>query len=280
MGLTFDRLPGNFGVEVRDIDIPSLADGDVDALLQELYTNRFIVLRAGELSKKAFITFSRRVGNPILLSIYTDDQYPEISTLTNVGIDTEKEERGAAHWHSDQSFKQDVSSVTMLYSVEAPEFRGETQFCDMVAAYQTLPDETQTQIDELIVEHRHGVSISARPGDHTPVPPEGWDQSQKVYHPLVRVHPVTGEKTLYAIAGTCQGVKGMEQPVAETLLKDLGDHAFQTRFITQHKHTPHDLVLWDNATTMHSATPIAAATGPHDTRVIHRISVRDYPALF
>jgi taurine dioxygenase len=277
---TFDRLPENFGVEVRDIDIPSLTDEDLKALLQHLYTNRFVVLRAGELSKEAFITFSRCIGNPILLSIYTDGQYPEISTLTNVGTDTKKEKRGAAHWHSDQSFKQEVSSVTMLYSVEAPEHGGETQFCDMVSAYRALPEETHTQIDKLIVEHRHGVSISARPGDHTPVPPDGWDQSQKVYHPLVRTHPVTGEKTLYAIAGTCQGIKGMEQCAAETLLKKLGDHAFQDRFITRHKHTQHDLVLWDNATTMHSATPLSESTGPHDTRVIHRISVRDYPPLF
>lgn len=280
MKLTFEPLPGNFGMEVKHIDIPELSDRELKALLLQLYANRFLVLRPGELTKEAFIEFSRRVGNPITLSIYTDDQHPEISTLTNVGTDTKEEKRGAAHWHSDQSFKQEVSSVTMLYSAEAPEQGGETRFCDMVAAYSALSADKRSQIEDLVVEHRHGVSISARPGDHVPVPPDGWDQSQKVYHPLVRTHSVSGEKTLYAIAGTCQGIKGMKQHEAQALLKTLGDHAFQDRFLAHHKHRRHDLVLWDNATTMHSASPIAAATGPRDTRVIHRISVRDYPPIF
>ena len=72
----------------------------------------------------------------------------------------------------------------------------------------------------------------------------------------------------------------MEQTEAENLLKELGDHAFQEQFITQHAHAVHDLVMWDNPTTMHSATSIAAATGPHDTRLIHRISVRGIPSVF
>lgn len=72
----------------------------------------------------------------------------------------------------------------------------------------------------------------------------------------------------------------MEQAEAEALLNELGDHAFQDRFVTQHTHSVHDLVMWDNPTTMHTATPIAAATGPDDTRMIHRISLRGTPGVF
>ena len=160
-----------------------------------------VVLRTRGLTKEEFVAFSRRVGNPILLSRSTGD-YPEIAPITNVGKDTVKEKRGAAHWHTDQSFKEEVSSVTMLYSVQAPSSGGETLFCDMMAAYEALPETVQERIDGLIVEHRHGISVAARPGDHTPVPPKGWDQNMTVYHPLVRRHPVTGEKTLYAVAMT------------------------------------------------------------------------------
>ncbi len=153
-------------------------------------------------------------------------------------------------------------------------------FCDMVAAYDALPETRKEQIERLIVEHRHGVSVVARPGDHIPVPPKDWDQSTTVHHPLVRRHPVTGTKTLYAISGTVQGIEGFAQTEAESLLENLCDHAFQDRFLAQHKHSVNDLVMWDNPTTMHSTTPIPAATGPHDTRVIHRISLRGTPSVF
>ena len=277
--LQIKRLAGRFGVEVQDVHVPALSDAELKQILLTLYEHRVVVLRTKGLTKAELVAFSRRVGDPIYLRS-NPDEHPEISRITNVGQDTAKEKRGAAHWHTDQSFKEEASSVTMLYSVQAPSCGGETLFCDMVAAYNALPETTQARIDKLIVEHRHGVSIAARPGDHTPVPPQGWDQSQAVTHPLVRRHPVTGKKTLYAIAGTSQGVRGMDQTEAEELLNELGDHAFQEQFITQHTHSMHDLVLWDNPTTMHSASPIAAATGPHDTRLIHRISLRGLPSVF
>ncbi|MEM7539370.1 MAG: TauD/TfdA family dioxygenase [Chloroflexota bacterium] len=277
--LPIQRLDGRFGIEVTEIDVPALSDNELKQLLYTLYEHHVVVLRTSGLTKDEFITFARRVGDPIFLRSKPDEQ-PEIAILTNVGIDTAKEKRGAAHWHTDQSFKEEASSATMLYSVQAPAQGGETLFCDMAAAYNALPDKTKTRIDDLIVEHRHGVSVAARPGDHTPIPPKGWDQGTTVYHPLVRRHPVTGQKTLYAIAGTSQGIQGMAHAEAEQLLHELGEHAFQAQFIAQHTHSVHDLVMWDNPTTMHSATPIAAATGPHDTRLIHRISVRGLPSVF
>lgn len=273
------RLEGRFGIEVKNVDVPNLSNDELKRLLLTLYENRFVVLRTGGLTRDELVTFSRRVGNPILLNRDASD-HPEIARITNIGMDTARIRRGAAHWHTDQSFKEEVSSVTMLYSVQAPSSGGETLFCDMVAAYDALPDSTKERIDDLIVEHRHGVSVAARPGDHIPVPPKGWDQATTVYHPLVRRHPLTGQKTLYAIAGTSQGIQGMAYSEAKRLLKELADHAFQERFINKHAHAVHDLVMWDNPTTMHSATPIAAATGPHDTRIIHRISLRGTPSVF
>ena len=275
-----EPLNGSFGIQVRDIDPHDLSDDALKELLLALYGHRVCVLRTKGLTKETFLAFARRVGEPILLRIGDTEGYPEISSITNIEIDTAREKRGAAHWHSDQSFKEEVSSVTMLYSAQAPEIGGETQFCDMAAAYAALPESDRDRIDNLMVEHRHGISISARPGDHTPIPPKGWDQATSVYHPLVRSHPVTDEKTLYAISGTPQGIRGMDLAEAAQLLQDLCDHAFQDHFITRHKHSVHDLVMWDNPTTMHSATPIAAATGPNDTRLIHRISLLGYPSFF
>ena len=271
-------LGGNFGVEACGIDVCALSDASLERLLLCLYRNRFVVLRTGGLTKAQYVAFARRVGQPIRLS--SDADYPEIANITNIGVDTRKVPKGAAHWHTDQSFRETVSSVTMLYSVQAPKVGGETQFCDMAAAYAALPEATRERIEGLVVEHRHGVSVAARPGDHVPIPPKGWDQRTTVHHPLVRRHPLTGQKTLYAPTGTSQGIAGMPQDQAVGLLKELCDHAFQDRFLARHAHRPGDLVMWDNPTVMHRATPIGIATGTRDTRLIHRISLRGTPSVF
>ena len=278
MNIRVESLNGNFGVEVRDCNVGCLADADLKQVLLCLYEQRFVVLRTGGLTKSQFVGFARRVGEPIRLS--GDAGFPEIANITNLGIDSKAHRLGAAHWHTDQSFRKEVSSVTMLYSVHAPQQGGETKFCDMAAAYAALPGSTQRAIEGLTVFHRHGVSVAARPGDHVPIPPKGWDQSTTVTHPLVRCHPITGQKALYAITGTSQGISGMEQAEAASLLNELCDHAFQDRFVARHRYRVRDLILWDNPTTLHSATPMAAATGPDDTRLLHRISLRGAPSVF
>ena len=278
MSVHVEPLNDNFGVEVRDCDVPCLTDAVLKQVLMCLYEQRFLVLRTGGLTKSQFVEFARRVGEPIRLS--GDPGFPEIANITNVGIDTNARRLGAAHWHTDQSFRNQVSSITMLYSVQAPEQGGETKFCDMAAAYAALPPSTKQKIDGLTVVHRHGVSVAARPGDHVPIPPRGWDRSTTVTHPLVRRHPITGQKTLYAVTGTSQGIVGMEQATAESLLNELCDHAFQDRFVARHKYRVHDLIMWDNPTAMHSATPMAAATGSEDSRLLHRISLRGTPSVF
>lgn len=267
-----------FGAEVSSVSLQALDDDGLRVLLRSLYDHRFLVIRTGGMSRQEFVTFALRIGEPIGRSF--DREHPGIIPITNVGVDTQAEAKGAAHWHTDQSFTKQRSSVTMLYSEQAPRVGGETRFANLADAYDALDGSMQETIADLVVEHRHGVSISARPGDHVPIPPKDWDQSYTVRHPLVRKHPVTGRKTLYAISGTPQGIVGMPLAEAADLLETLCQHTFRPPFITEHRHSVDDLVMWDNPTTMHSATPIGAATGPDDTRVIRRISLRGVCPLF
>ncbi|MCY4094551.1 MAG: TauD/TfdA family dioxygenase [Gammaproteobacteria bacterium] len=275
--MQIDALNGNFGRAVSEIDIPTLDDEKLLEILTSLYANRFVVIKSGGLNKAEYRNFARRIGDPIPLSC--DADFPEIAHISNLETSTAKSRLGAAHWHTDQSFKQTVSSVTMLYSVQAPVAGGATKFCDMAAAYDALPEATKTEIDELVVEHRHGISVSAPKGDHRPLPPPGWDPNYTAFHPLVRKHPETGEKTLYAVTGTAQGIRGMGKKEATRLLDSLTTHVLQPQFTTFYRHQVHDIVMWDNPTVMHSATPINQATNSTDSRLLWRISLRGSPSL-
>ena len=276
--MRIEAIEGKFGNVVSDIDIPTIDDENLHELLIRLYANRFLVFKTGGLSKDEYRHFARRIGDPIPLS--RDADFPEIAHISNLETSTTESRLGAAHWHTDQSFRKTVSSVTMLYSAQAPETGGETKFCDMAAAYEALPESTKLEIEDLVVEHRHGISVSAPKGDHKPLPPPGWDSDYTVFHPLVRRHPETDQKTLYAVTGTAQGIRGMAQSEAITLLKSLCEHVLQPQFTTSYRHQPRDIVMWDNPTVMHSATPIDQATGPSDTRLLWRISLRGSPPLF
>ena len=276
--MRIEALDGNFGNVVNEIDIPTIHDEKLRELLISLFTNRFLVLKTSGLTKAEYRDYARRIGEPIPLS--RDADYPEIAHISNLESSTTKSRLGAAHWHTDQSFKKTVSSITMLYSTQAPTEGGETKFCDMAAAYEALPESTKTEIEDLIVEHRHGISVSAPKGDHKPLPPPGWDPKYTVFHPLVRRHPETGQKTLYAVTGTAQGIQGMPQREGTALLKSLSAHVLQSQFTTSYRHQVHDILMWDNPTVMHSATPIDQATGPNDARLLWRISLRGPCPLF
>lgn len=276
---TFNLTPlAPFGAEITAAALERMTDDDLRDLLRALYAHRYLVIRTGGLSREAYVRFALRMGEPIGRNY--DLEYPEIISITNIGADTLREARGAAHWHTDQSFTARRSSITMLYSEQAPRAGGETRFADLAAAYDALRDVVKARIEDLVVQHRHGVALSARPGDHVPIPPPGWDQSRTVRHRLVRKHPVTGRKTLYAITGTTCGIDGMSQSEAAELLEELCQHTFRAPFLAEHRHAVDDLVMWDNPTTMHAASPIAAATGPDDTRVLRRISLRGACPLF
>ena len=275
---TLNPLPGTFGVRADDIDLRSLYDDGLRQLLMALFENHILAIDTCGVAKGDYIAFARRLGDTITLS--NDPDFPEIQKLTNVDADTIKDSKGAAHWHTDLSFRKTVSSITMLYAVQTPASGGETRFCNLSAAYEELDDDTKNLIEDLVVEHRHGVSVSAQLGDHIPIPPRNWDPEYTVFHPLVRRHPVTGQKTLYAIICTSQGIQGMSQEQATALLNRLCDHAFQERFITQYQHHQDRIVMWDNPTVLHSASPIAAATDTEHTRMIYRISLKGMPSVF
>ena len=125
----------------------------------------------------------------------------------------------------------------MLYSITAPETGGETQFCDMAAAYDNLDEAMKRRIDGIRVAHKYGRGKRRR--DEPPANPIVNDEQDSrvppVWHPLVMPHPVTGRKALYALGHGAHAIEGMAVAEAEALLDELKDHALEERHIYRHK---------------------------------------------
>ena len=92
-----------------------------------------------------------------------------------------------------------------------------------------------------------------------------------ITHPLVRPHPVTGRKALYAVSGSSYGIVGMPEDEAVALLDELALHATQPMYVYSLSYEVGDLVIWDNASLLHSAT----LTDPDDPRTLWRITVKE-----
>jgi alpha-ketoglutarate-dependent 2,4-dichlorophenoxyacetate dioxygenase len=151
-------------------------------------------------------------------------------------------------WHSDSSFRAIPAKYSLLSARVVNATGGNTEFADMRAAYDALDQDTKRLIDDLVCEH----SLMYSRGSLGFV--DYSEGERRMFAPvrqrLVRIHPVTGRKSLY-LSSHAGAILGMPMPEARILLRDLTEHATQPRFVHVHKWTLHDLVMWDNRQTMH-----------------------------
>ncbi len=154
-------------------------------------------------------------------------------------------------WHTDDSYTAEPSAVTILQAEILPQTGGDTEFADMRAAYEALPAARKQQIDGLTAEHRYysrrnlGKVASRTPEEEALTPP--------VFHPLVRTHPVTGQKALYINPNRVHQICDLPLEEGDALLDELIDHATQPQFTYRHRWQAGDILMWDNRCTMHRA---------------------------
>jgi alpha-ketoglutarate-dependent 2,4-dichlorophenoxyacetate dioxygenase len=153
-------------------------------------------------------------------------------------------------WHSDSSFRPVPASYSLLSGRVLPSWGGDTEFADMRAAYDALDDRTRLEVEGLIC--RHSLIYSREAIGFTGLTPEEIETFRPVRQRLVRTHPVTGRKSLF-LSSHAGEIEGWTVPEARSVLRDLTEHATQPRFVYSHQWQIHDLVMWDNATTMHRA---------------------------
>ena len=171
-------------------------------------------------------------------------------------------------WHTDSSFKRTPAKYSLLSARAIPPTGGETQFSDLRAAYDALPEATQRKIKNLVAEHC--IMWSRAKIGFTDFSDEERAALPPVPQVLVRTHPGSGRKTLY-LASHADAIRGMALPEARMLLLDLMEHATQQKFVYTHQWRLGDLVIWDNRCTMHRARDY----DPTIPRDMHRTTVAD-----
>ena len=171
-------------------------------------------------------------------------------------------------WHTDGSFNENPSVASLLSGREIPPEGGNTEFADMCAAWDALPDAKRKQIEGLVAVHNLAHSRRQVGLDEIgtllilPRPP--------VHQVLVRTHPATGRKSLY-IASHIERIEGLSDSESKALIDELMAWATRPEFVFTHVWAPKDLVMWDNRRTMHRARPFPGYE--KFRRIMHRTTV-------
>jgi alpha-ketoglutarate-dependent taurine dioxygenase len=270
-------LPEIGGIEVNGIDLSEpLSQERKDWLIRTFRAHPVIVFRDQHLSKEQQYEFTLTFGEIEGLHVnrlVDAVKYTPVHTVSNIGPDgrpsAPTRERGNYYWHTDKSYHDVPSLLTMLHGVEIPSRGGETQFANTAMAYTSLDEATKQRIAGLRAVHSWERSrIQSRSLLATE---EQKRERPPVNHPIVRTHPDTGAKALY-LGNHASHVVGWPEEEGHALVRWLESEATRADFVYSHRWRPGDLVLWDNRCTLHRALPHEDMD--KERRVLHRTVVK------
>ncbi|WP_285597225.1 TauD/TfdA family dioxygenase [Actinomycetospora sp. NBRC 106378] len=170
-------------------------------------------------------------------------------------------------WHVDTSFRPAPAMGAVLRMITTPPFGGDTLWADMAAAYDNLADEVRARIDDAVAVHDM-VPGFARFLDADKLR-RLEDTFPPVTHPVVRIHPETGRRTLFVNGAFTTRIVGMEQAESDALLRHLFAQAHTPEYQVRYRWTEGTVAFWDNRATQHYAV---GDYGSH-TRVAERVAI-------
>jgi alpha-ketoglutarate-dependent 2,4-dichlorophenoxyacetate dioxygenase len=281
MTITAQPLTASFAAEIIGADLSQPVDAaTVDAIWSAIDRYAVVVFRDQRLTDAQLRDFATgfgplEIGRSAARPGRRRLAIPQIGDISNLDVDNKVralddrrrlDSLGNRLWHTDASYMRVPVVLGLLHAVALPPpspfGNGETEFADMRAAYDALPEATQQAIEDLVVEH--DVFWSRGQIGFTEFPPGEREQYPPSPQRLVRVHPGSRRKTLY-LSAHASHIVGWPVADGRLLLWDLTAHATQRQFVYSHTWRVGDLVIWDNRVTMHRGRPHDEAQ-PRDLR--------------
>ena len=272
--IEFSPTGGSLGLEVRDFDLTDEpTEETVDLFKKKLADHGLLVFHDQELSEEDHIRFTsafgQTMGHPVpgiggglvseefqkpFFHLVNDpekkDEYAEESGTLSLSD-------GTLGWHSDLEYMLEPQVYSVLYGMVIPPEGGDTEWCDLTAAYDALDEDMKQKIASLQVVRWFTRRIP------------------QVSHPAVRTHPISGRKCLFVSPGLCKYIEGMDKEEGKALIQELSAHATQPRFCYVHKWKKGDVMMWDNRCTLHQRHGFDVS----QRRVLRRCQTKGEPVV-
>src|SRR5215469_7476986 len=285
MAIKLTPLHPTLGAKVRGVDLTGRVSLEVFAEIEAAF-NRcgILVFPAQPVTDEQQLAFSRLFGPLEVNPNYAGTKMrlrPDVADISNLDAEGKVLARDDARnlfnlgnqlWHTDSSFKRIPAKCSLLSARELPSPAamggGETEFADLRAAWDALPEARKDEFEGLVVEH--SIFRSRSQIGFGNFNDEIFKQLPPVRQALVRHHRYSGRTSLY-LASHASHIIGWPVEKGRTLIEELIAFATQPQFVYRHRWTVGDLVMWDNRCTMHRGRPYDAT----QRRVLHRTTVSD-----
>ncbi len=251
------RLTVRIGAELSGIDLRSATDQQIAELRAALLAHRVVFIRRQDLSAREQIDFARRLGvltqgHPTLPVVDGEELILDLDSLAG----------GAAnHWHTDVTFVDQPPMFSILRAMVLPEVGGDTLWANTVAGYADLPDDFRQLADQLRAVHSNGhdygradvVALRAKIGDVRLENLAAFvSEVFETEHPVVRIHPETGERALL-LGGFAHRLVGHSSAESVDLIRILQSYVTRPENIVRWNWQVGDVAIWDNRSTQHYA---------------------------
>ena len=263
------KLGSRIGARIDGVKLGGDLDPDtVDEIREALLAHKVIFFRGQDhLDDDQQLAFAGLLGTPVA--------HPAAAVLAPKGapiITPIDSERGRANrWHTDVTFAANYPAASILRAVTLPSYGGSTLWASTAAAYDELPEPLKWLVDNLWAVHTNRRDY---------VIPESLNEKQREFrqafekpdfqteHPVVRVHPETGERTLLA-GGFVRNFIGLDSYESTVLLELLQRRITLPENTISWNWEPGDVALWDNRATQHRAID----DYDDQPRLLHRVTL-------
>ena len=257
-------LSVHIGAEITGVDLSSqLSDEIVSASRDAVLRWKVVFFRDQQLDHESHVRFARRFGRPTPGHIVFggDRDYPEIYSIAkhrtaNAGKDPIR--RSWTDWHTDITAALNPPAASILRGEVVPPYGGDTYWTNLVVAYDRLSDTLKEFVNCLRAVHRFNAPSGVNTAED--YQKQTSDSGLAAEHPLVIVHPETGERVLYVSPDFVKSISGLAPRESQALLEMFWEHCVQTEFTIRFKWEPGSVAVWDNRSTAHLAPSDIYAT--------------------
>ena len=270
--VTVTKLGSRIGARIDGVRLGGELDAaTVNALYQALLRHKVVFLRGQDhLDDAQQQAFAALIGTPVA---HPTIRHADAQKALITPIDSEYGK--ATRWHTDVTFVADYPKASILRAVTMPSYGGSTLWASTVAAYNALPAPLQRLAENLWALHSNRFDYAAprhagrRGGEAQSA---GWAEFEapdfRTEHPVVRVHPETGEKSLL-LGGFVRGLLGLDSHDSATLVELLQRRITEPENTIRWNWQPGDVAIWDNRATQHRAVD----DYDNQPRLMHRVTL-------
>jgi taurine dioxygenase len=268
-------------IEELDLSIPLSAE-QLNWVMTALGQFGVIRFPGQQLTGAGLKKFSSQLGDLEInvANSFQEPGHPEVMILSNIIEDGKPIGLADAgqDWHTDMSYSRQIAFANVLYGIKIPRRAGtplgSTDFCNMHAAYESLPEKLKKELDGKTVLHdfnKFWEKMRSREGSRrAPLTEAQRKAKPPVSHPIFLTHPLTGRKVLYANPGYSMKINEMSEKDSEETLAFLFEHQTRPEYRYSFHWTEGDVLVWEDFGTIHNAI---ADYGPGEHRLIKRCQV-------